>query len=226
MFLIMKSLSFKLRQHPQLRFSLRSLMLIAAMVCGVLAWLTSQTRLAMRQQQAVARIRELGGHANYTYELKGQPPPEPPAVVRWFSGNVVMSDVVEVSWHAVHARDDDAQILVELPKLRDLRLNSTKLGDAAMEPVSHLTELRRLDLWCSRVTDHSMVYLSKLYRLRRLSLYSTQVTYEGLRFLEQLHQLEELNLRDTNVTREGAQRLQRKLPNCKISGVAVKSSRK
>ena len=193
-------------------------MLVAVTVCVALSWYSSRTRQMLRQQHAVEQIRKLGGHATYAHQIEGNPPPMPPPYLRRITGDVVMSNAVKVSWHAVHASDDDIVALADLSKLNDLRLNSTRLSDDAIEPLSQLTELRRLDLWCSGVTDRSMPHLSKLHQLRRLSLYSTQVTDEGLKFLGGLRNLKELNLRDTNVTRAGVEWLQDKLPDCKISG--------
>ena len=40
-------------------------MLVSVIACCVLAWWSSQTRLMLRQQRAVVKIRELGGHASY-----------------------------------------------------------------------------------------------------------------------------------------------------------------
>ena len=209
----------KQKRRPRPRFSLRVLMLASVMICCGLAWWSSQTRRMLRQQRAVAEIRKLGGHAVYAHQLNGKPPPEAPALLRSVTRRVVMSPVVKVSWHAVQVSDEDTNHLSDLPKLNDLRLNSTRLSDAAMQPLSQLPNLQRLDLWCNQITDQSMPYLANMQRLRRLSLYSTQVTDQGLQFLEPLHHLEELSLRGTNVTPLGVERLQRKLPNCKISGI-------
>lgn len=194
-------------------------MLVLVIACCGLAWWSSQTRLMSRQQSAVLQIRKLGGNASYAHQLNGKSPAKTSAILQCVLGNVVMSPVVKVSWHAVHASDEDAGVLVDLPYLTDLRLNSTRLSDAGMQPLTQLSGLQRLDLWCSQITDQTMPHLSKMHRLQRLSLFSTQVTDEGLRFLETLHHLEELNLRGTNVTLRGVEELQRKLPNCKISGV-------
>jgi hypothetical protein len=50
-----------------MRFSLRSL-LVATLIfaCG-LGWYVSETRRAIRQQNAVAHIRDVGGHASYEH---------------------------------------------------------------------------------------------------------------------------------------------------------------
>ena len=211
------------RQWLRFRFSLRALLLVTLLIgCGI-SWCVSRTRLAMRQQEAVVQIRQLGGHATFEYQLdstrRSQDPPMPPEYLRWLTGNVVMSDVIKVSWHAPDAGAGDTQVLSDLPRLNDLRLNMRQLTDDGIRPVATLTQLRRLDLCCSQITDHALPYLAGLRQLRTLDLYSTQVTDEGLEHLRGLKNLEQVKLRGTNVTHQGAARLQAALPNCEILGV-------
>jgi len=211
------------RRSLRFRFSLRALFLVTLLIgCGI-SWCVSQTRLAMRQQKAVERIRQLGGHATFEYQVDSTrsnvDPPMPPEYLRWLTGNVVMSDVIEVSWHAPHAGAGETRILSDLPRLKDLRLNMRQLTDDGIRPVATLTQLRRLDLWCSQITDEALPHLAGLRQLRTLDLYSTQVTDEGLKHLHGLKSLEELKLRGTNVTQQGASRLRKALPNCEILGV-------
>ena len=205
------------------RFSLRALFLVTLVIgCGI-SWYVSQTRLAMRQQTAVERIRQLGGHATYEYQVdstrRSRHAPMPPEFLRWLTGNVVMSDVIKVSWHAPHPGAGDTRVLSDLPTLTDLRLNMRQLPDEGIRPVATLTQLRRLDLWCSQITDHALSHLAGLHQLQTLDLYSTQVTDEGLRHLQGLRNLKQLKLRRTNVTCQGAATLQKELPNCEILGV-------
>jgi hypothetical protein len=194
------------------------------LIIGVgMSWYGSQTRRAMRQQEAIERIRQLGGHATFEYQLdstrRSIDPPMPPKFIRWFTGNVVMSDVIKVSWHAPRSGVGDTKVLSELPRLEDLRLNMRQLTDGGIQPLETLTQLRRLDLWCSKITDQALTHLAGMRQLRTLDLSSTQVTDKGLDQLRGLKYLEELKLRGTRVTPRGAARLQKALPNCKILGV-------
>ena len=211
------------RRWFRLHFSLRALFLVSLFVACGISWFVSQTRIAMRQQSAVQQIRELGGHATFEYQLdatrRSVDPPMPPVFVRKLTGSVVMSDVIKVSLHAPHAGDGDMDVLSDLTRLKDLRLNMRQITDDGIFPVETLTHLRRLDLWCTKITDEALPRLAGLRQLRKLDLYSTQVTDEGLRHLRGLTKLEELNLRDTNVTHQGAAMLQEALPNCTILGV-------
>lgn len=211
------------RRSIGVRFSIRTL-LLAMLLLGLLcSWFVSQTRRAMRQQAAVNRVRQLGGNVTYEYQSdparRGQPPPTPSPALQRFTGLVVLSDVVKVTWQATHANDADAAALADLPQLRDLRLNTSRFSDQATRSLSHLKRLRRLDLWCSQLTDRTLPHLSNLSELRQLDLYSTQVSDKGLHHLYGLKNLKELKLRDTRVTAVGAAKLQAALPNCKILGV-------
>lgn len=113
----------------------------------------------------------------------------PPKHLRWLTGHVVMSDVVRVSWHDSRAGVWDTQVLADLPRLNDLRLNMRQLGDDGIRPLATLTQLRWLDLWCSQLTGQAMPHLAGLHQLQTLDLCSTQVTDEGLRHLHWLTNL-------------------------------------
>jgi hypothetical protein len=177
----------------------------------------------MRQREAVERVRQSGGHATFEYEQDSTSrhltAPMPPEFLRWLTGNAVMSDVIKVSWHSPHAGAVETQVLSNLTKLKDLRLNLGQLTDDGIRPVGMLTELRRLDIWCGQITDQAMPHLSALRQLRTLDLYSTQVTDAGLEHLRELQSLEVLKLRGTNVTPQGVAKLKAALPNCKVLGV-------
>ena len=215
--------SNKHRRWLRFRVSLRTLFVLVLLVAVVISWYGSQTRRAMRQQEAVKRIRQMGGHATFEYQLDSTRPnlgpPMPPRFLRGLTGNVVMSDVVKVSWHAPLAGVGDTQVLSELPRLKDLRLNMRRLTDDGIQPLEMLTQIHRLDLWCSQITDEALPHLAGLRQLRTLDLYSTQVTDKGLEHLYGLKNLEEVKLRGTHVTPQGAARLQKALPNCQVLGV-------
>ena len=72
----------------------------------------------------------------------------PPAFVQRFTGPVVLSDVVKVTWQATRANDEDVLAVGQLSTLVDLRLSSDRLTDRATEKFANLQQLRRLDLWC------------------------------------------------------------------------------
>ena len=79
------------------------------------------------------------------------------------------------------------------------------------------------DLFCIaftakvQVNDAELEQLQRLTQLRSLYLDSTRVTDAGLENLRGLTRLQTADLRNTQVTEAGLTRLQKALPNCKIT---------
>lgn len=209
------------------RFSLRALLILTLLVGVGISWFTSEIRMAIRQQPAVEHVRGLSGHATYRYQVGSpeawhSPPPLPPVLLRRFTGDVVMSDVVIVSLHSMFAVDQDLEMLSSLPKTEDLRINIPNLTDQGLQPIAGLNRLQRLDIRCRQIGDTGLLYLAGLSQLERLDLSMTQVTDDGLQHLRGLKSLQELKLRGTHVTTLGVEALQNSLPNCKILGVGAR----
>jgi hypothetical protein len=66
-------------------------------------------------------------------------------------------------------------------------------------------------------TDDSLKGIENLLQLRHLTLSSRGITDAGLIHLEHLPNLQSLYLEDTQVTEQGIKRLQRALPDCRVS---------
>ncbi len=67
------------------------------------------------------------------------------------------------------------------------------------------------------MTGAGLVHLQGLTRLSYLSLYGTQVSDAGLEHLNGLTNLANLHVEGTRVTDAGVEKLQRALPECRIS---------
>ncbi len=135
--------------------------------------------------------------------------------------------------------DDGLIHVAVLTDLEELSLHRTHVGDAGLEHVQGLTQLRRLNLYATNISDSGLKYLKRLGRLEDLCLSKTKVT--DLQHLKQLTQVQYLNLDNTQVTDAGLEpiegfaklerldlcvtkvtdarvaRLQKALPNCKIT---------
>ena len=121
--------------------------------------------------------------------------------------SIGLSDVTDAGlWH-----------LEGFGHLRHLELFGTKATDAGLGHLAKLGQLQELNLWETQVTDAGLPYLAGLNQLRRLNLNETQVTDAGLRHLVGLRHLETLNLYGTKVSDAGIAKLQRALPDCKIT---------
>ena len=133
------------------RFSLRSL-LVATLIfaCG-LGWYVSETRRAMRRQKAVAHIRSVGGHA--TYERQREAKGNLKSILQRLQSSIVgtnvgvdfLNDVYKVSIH--HAHDVDLEVIRDLSRLKDLRLNSRHVTDNGVRHLHRLKKLEFLHLW-------------------------------------------------------------------------------
>jgi hypothetical protein len=185
--------------------------------CGV-GWFLTEMQRAKIQQDAVAHIRNVRGHATYDYQINradlwfGAKP------LRSLMGNDFLCYVHTVSIH--DARDRDLESLPSLSRLNDLRLNSRQVTDEGLPHLRYLSNLKRLDLWCEQVTDQGLQHIGGLKKLESLDLLRTQVTDAGLARLGGLTNLRLLKLRNTKVTSAGLIRLQELLPDCQILGVA------
>ena len=102
-----------------------------------------------------------------------------------------------------------------MSKLTNLNFGESEVRD--LSGLQGLPELVFLNLWNTNVTDSALGPLHQLPKIEMISLADTNVTDAGLSGLEQLTSLKNLTLSGTYVTVAGAEKLQSKLPNCKIS---------
>lgn len=138
--------------------------------------------------------------------------------------------------------DADVKVIVEsFPKLKELNLRKTGVGDEALAEIVKLTELERLNLDKTKVTDAGMKDFGKLTKLKDLWLIDTGVTDEGIKqlkglpitdlkldglkkmtdasvdTLKTLESLKTLTLINTGCTKEGADAIQKALPKARIT---------
>ena len=214
------------------QYTIRSLLLLTAVVAIPCSWLAVEKEQARTQQVIVEEISEIGWtgvHYDYEFDPSGNyiPDATPPAP-EWLCdllGGDMFGEVVMIcffdnpppSWDPetrtttyppCHAKVNDALLekLKELTHLQRLYLNSFDVGDAGVEHLKGLTQLRELDLNGTKVTDAGLEHLKGLTQLRELDL-SDSVTDAGLEHLKGLTQLEVLHLGGTKVTDAGLEHL-------------------
>jgi len=188
--------------------------------------------------------------------------PTGPTWLRWLLGDAFFSDVVYVAllprqripvgyrgaWRydpsrkdaAPFLKDDDLRLVATFPKLEELNLSNTDIGDVGLAHLRGLTHLRSLALEYTNITDAGMSTIKEMHRLTKLELAGTIITDSGLAHLSSLSALRELEISDTSITdaglghltklsgltrlgmdnteisREGAAELQKSLPRCAI----------
>jgi hypothetical protein len=103
------------------------------------------------QEQAVARIKKLGGKVEVDDKSPGKP-------------------VIRVDLHGTRVTDADLVHLTALTQLQKLNLGWTQVGDAGLEHLKDLTKLQRLVLDNTKVTDAGLRQLKGLTDLEYLNL--------------------------------------------------------
>lgn len=96
------------------------------------------------------------------------------------------------------------------PRLRTLTLEFTKVTDAGLASLPHLSQLEELDVGGvgHEITDVGMAHVTQLHNLRGINLDDTIITNAGLKRLTSLTSLEGLHIGNTRVTDEGLVHLQ------------------
>jgi Leucine Rich repeat len=112
--------------------------------------------------------------------------------------------------------DKGLAYLAALPRLRDLRLSGTGITDGGMESISTLKDLETLDVSRTAITDAGLDRIASLRHLKVLKLAFTKIDDDGVARLADLRELRSVDLRATGVTEVAARRLRRSLPNAMV----------
>jgi hypothetical protein len=218
-----------------LRVSVRTVLVINVLLAVLIAWPMNR---AYTKRQAVAAIREAGGHA-FGNRCVIVLPPHGTRWLRSVLGDEFFEVVIGVdlqgkgvdrelmTWigkldqlkdlNLQGARFDGADLieLQNLPGLSTLNLASTGIGDEALGSVTGFTSLQGLNLEYTKVTDAGLAGISRLVHLCDLNLNGTRVGDDTLARLERLTQLSQLSLAGTAVTDAGLAHLV-DLPNLEL----------
>lgn len=153
--------------------------------------------LSDAEKQAMARIRELGGHVMELAQNDNR---------------------LTVAWHLADGSVTDEKLvpIAGSPHVYELNLRGTDVTDAALVHLKGLPNLARLHLENTKVTDAGLEHLKGLQSLEYLNIYGTQVTDAGLEHLKGLSNLKKLYIWQTKVTPKGAKALKAALPQVEI----------
>ncbi|HIQ22667.1 MAG TPA: hypothetical protein EYH34_15690 [Planctomycetes bacterium] len=189
-------------------------------------WVVRRSRQAARQRDAMARIRSLGGVAYYDYQYRRDGGGErleraerrpAPAWLYKLVGPDLLHRVFYVNFALFRRGDRESRqpilvdevtdremaILEDLPGLRWLSLNGTRVTDAGLGELARFAHLERLWLSGTQVGDRGLWHLRNMRWLRQLYLNGTRVTDAGLAHLAGLDQLEKLWLTGPQITDAG-----------------------
>ena len=192
----MKSSIARRSDRPKRRwgqFSLRSMLLLVALVA---VWLTVETSRSRRQAKAVMTIQKLGGIVkfDYEYDKNGRDIPNAiSSVPHW-----LRSSIGEDYFRTVVTLD------IAVGSFRDRNRQPPKAVDEALNAISNLPDLRILEIGANpAIDDESLAHLSGLRKLRTLYLYRTGIEGPGLRQLRGSAEIESLSLDQTPLSDEG-----------------------
>ncbi len=185
------------------QFSIRSLLVLTVVVAVPCSWLAVEMKKAREQMDAVEVSEGLGEFVIYDWQgvdANGLPSfdDQPPgaACLRTLLGDDFFDEVA----------------IVYVPA--GAKAEATNAG---LKHIESLPQIKTLSLSDTEVTDAGLEHLKRLTRLKELDLNRTQVTDAGLERLKHLSKLQVLGLKETQVTAAGVAKLQKALPNCKIT---------
>lgn len=135
-----------------------------------------------------------------------------------FSHLAELTNLVELYLASNALTDEGCVHLKGMTKLTTLSLGlNSRISGEGLVHLKDMGNLNSLDLRYTGLTDRGIIYLPKLKQLKKLYLSETKITDEGLGALKELTELQELWLEGTHVTEAGVEKLQKALPNCKIT---------
>jgi hypothetical protein len=221
-----------------LRFSLRFLLLLVAVISIPLAWKFNQVR---NQRIAVAEINELNGYVRYGHENRGLIKSPGPKWWTNYLGDDFFANIASVHFvdpqvtnetlarlpTSTHIRvlylvsknvtDDGLKHLARLPSLNLLYLEGVQFTDAGLEQLSEMKNLRHLALEGTAITDAGLRTISGLSKLESLGIKDNlQITDTGLAELTGMPNLISLQLSNTSLDAAGVKQLRKALPQCQV----------
>jgi beta-lactamase regulating signal transducer with metallopeptidase domain/Leucine-rich repeat (LRR) protein len=128
-----------------------------------------------------------------------------------------LTNLQSLKLYRTKVTDEGLKHLKGVTHLRSLALEDCGVTGAGLEHLKGLPKLQSLKLYHTKVTDEGLKHLKGLPHLRSLALEECGVTDAGLANLEGFSNLQSLRFWATKVTDEGVKKLQKALPNCKIS---------
>lgn len=184
--------SQRFRWRRLFQFSLSSLLILTTVCAALMAWWSYK---AQEQRTALAGLGGKRLHFQYDFEKNDPYASGPPIWPGWLVdaiGEDYFSNVIGVYVNE-KSTEPELELLQSLPSLKWLRLRDVPANDSTLKNLRCMSSLELLDLSGTHVDD------------------------AGLHYLEDLTKLKELDLTRTRITDAGVARLQKALPNCKIS---------
>ncbi|MAT73306.1 MAG: hypothetical protein CMJ58_27795 [Planctomycetaceae bacterium] len=149
-------------------------MIVITIVAGILGYVVVP---AIRQQSAVKRILNAGGHVGYQSGCNSRGEHlfgETPNLPTWLAERLApcnwayFGEVTHVFMSGVPISDKDLRVLGWLHGLRTVYLDDSHVGDNGIESLYELRSLSRLNLAGTRVTDDGLRPFARMKSLTEL----------------------------------------------------------
>lgn len=177
-------------------FSLKTLLLLAFVVCVASAWLGMRLDKARRQRESVAAVEQLGGRVLYEYQEDHWDKPSGPEWLRNVLGRHFFDRVVRVAFTNRGIPNDRVTNISFLSGLDHLRL--LYLDGTAVRDISLLAEKK--ELWFLSIGGTQIEDLSPLANLRKLQTISLDRTNVSDLSPLRGHKLKRIWMRSTQVS--------------------------
>jgi len=203
-------------KHRLLRFGLRTMLGMIAIIAVCIGWPTSPIQKHQRrvrsQQQAVVRLQAMGATVEYDfYDVKGGVAPGP----KWLRESMGIDHFSDAIGVYITSPSAIGSVIFQ----SGLQMSSTAdkpVTDVDLTVLAGLTRIKKLHLTNVRVTGCGLQHLRCLKSLEQLSISHMPITDADLIHLHGLTNLKSVFFSNTQVTQTGIQTLQEKLPNCSI----------
>ncbi len=184
------------------RFSLRSLLLLVAVLAIPLGWLGWKVNRARNQRIVVTELQKLNAQFIYDYQIvikngwltKSNLSSPGPKWLTELLGNEFFTDVYCVTVDDPKATNETIALIAKLPGVEGVNLTSrTGITDVGLVHFAEMHNVDGVKLVSDRITGSGLVHLTSLKRLKRLWA-SRWITDDALEHISKLERLELLHL--------------------------------
>ena len=222
--------------HFGIRFSIRTLFLVALILGVAGGWLGAKRLESKKRRLAISTLSDVlvkGGYLNSVadetnsqwmrFRTRGMETIEFDhssfEIPRWITtitGPECFQSVSRINLSGFPVTDNDITKISHLRETKSLDLQRTMIGDAGVAAFGKLKSLKFICLGQSKITDKGLECLSKHQHLTTVVLWKNDISDEGIRHLANIRGLKKLNVCATKVTDTGVAKLQDALPECEI----------
>ena len=156
-----------------------------------------------RFSASVDAIENLGGKVSFV-------PPQPSRFrAYWYS-----ESTVDLSGSSVD--DGSFPDLVNLRRLRTLRVDNTNIADVAASEIGKCRMLKALDLSNTKISDAGLQQLMALSLLKNLILNDTSITNDSIPIILSISSLVKLECKNTVISPSGVEEIQTEAPQLDV----------